>query len=209
MTKKLIIVFVKNVKLGKVKTRLAKEIGNQAAFDIYSELVRITEKETKNINLDKRIYFSDAIVDKKWKNELKKVQEGEDLGARMRNAFEDGFKDGYDQIILIGSDLPEINSKHILEGFNSLKTSSVVFGPALDGGYYLIGLSNLNTTIFKNKPWSQSHLLEVTCNELKENNITYSLLESLNDIDTFDDLINSNFYKSNIKLQQRIQQLND
>ncbi|OUR94524.1 hypothetical protein A9Q87_02505 [Flavobacteriales bacterium 34_180_T64] len=209
MTKTLLIVFVKNIKLGKVKTRLAKTIGNQAAFEVYSELVKITENVTEHIDIDKRIYFSDAIVDSKWKNHYKTVQNGEDLGQRMQNAFNKGFEDGYDHIVLIGSDLPEINSEHIKNGLKALVNSDVVFGPAEDGGYYLIGLSNMQDFIFTDKPWSQSNLLNVTLKQLKEKNLTYTLLETLNDIDTYEDLIASNFYNSNTKLKQRIQQIND
>ena len=61
MIKNLVIVFVKNIKLGKVKTRLAKTIGNQAASEVYNELVHVTEKATTNLNTDIRIYFSDAV----------------------------------------------------------------------------------------------------------------------------------------------------
>lgn len=209
MTKTLIIVFVKNIKLGKVKTRLAKTIGNQAAFEVYSDLVKITEDATEHISIDKRIYFSDAIVDSKWRNHYKAVQSGEDLGRRMQNAFNKGFDDGYGHIVLIGSDLPDINSKHILTGLNALSSSEVVFGPAEDGGYYLIGLSKMQDFIFNDKPWSQSNLLSVTLNQLKDKNISYTLLETLNDIDTFEDLEASDFYNSNTKLKHRIQQLND
>ncbi|MFI1745282.1 TIGR04282 family arsenosugar biosynthesis glycosyltransferase [Thalassobellus sediminis] len=209
MTKELIIVFVKNIKLGKVKTRLAKTIGNQSAFEVYSELVKITELVTEDIQTDKRIYFSDAIVESKWKNTYKAIQEGEDLGVRMKNAFKKGFEDGYERIVLIGSDLPDINSQHIENGLKALSEREVVFGPAEDGGYYLIGLNKMHDFIFKNKPWSQSDLLEKTCSELDKKNIKFTTLVSLNDIDTFEDLIASSFYKSNNKLQQRIQQLND
>lgn len=139
MTKELIIVFVKNIKLGKVKTRLAKTIGNQAAFEVYSELVKITETATQNTTFDKRIYFSDAIVETKWGTHFKAVQHGENLGERMKNAFKKGFEDGYERIILIGSDLPDINSTHLEAGLQALKQNEIVFGPAIDGGYYLIG----------------------------------------------------------------------
>lgn len=209
MTKKLIIVFVKNIKLGKVKTRLAKTIGNQAAFNVYSELVKITEIATENIQIDKRIYFSDAIVETKWQNTYKAVQEGNDLGKRMKNAFTKGFKDGYERIVLIGSDLPDINSLHIENGLEALNKTEVVFGPAEDGGYYLIGLSKMHNFIFENKPWSQSNLLEKTLTELNEKSVEFTTLVTLNDIDTFEDLKASSFYKSNIKLQEQIQQLND
>ncbi|WP_179337070.1 TIGR04282 family arsenosugar biosynthesis glycosyltransferase [Winogradskyella ludwigii] len=209
MNKSLVIVFVKNIKLGTVKTRLAKTIGDYGAFDVYTELVKITEKATETLDFDKRIYFSNAVVDTQWKNEFKTVQHGSDLGERMLNAFKEGFAAGYEKIVLIGSDLPDINSTHITKGIDALNTSEVVFGPAEDGGYYLVGMSKLNTSIFTNKPWSQPHLLKSTLQELHKNNVTVSTLDILNDIDTYEDLIASEFYKSNIELQEKIQQLND
>ena len=209
MRKKLLIIFVKNIKLGKVKTRLAKTIGDEAAFEIYKELVAITEKATATLDFDKAIYFSDTIVDTKWKNTEKKVQFGVDLGARMQNAFVDGFILGYESIVLIGSDLPEISKDIILKAFDDLQNSDTVFGPAQDGGYYLIGMNTIHNTVFENKPWSQPNLLEVTLAELKQNRTNFSLLETLNDIDTYEDLIASNFYKKKEKLQQKLKQFND
>ena len=207
MSKELVIVFVKNIKLGKVKTRLAKTIGNQGAFEVYSELVKITEKATEGLSADKRIYFSDAVVDSKWKNDYKTVQQGIDLGERMKNAFKKGFEDGYKSIVLIGSDLPDLTANHINEGLKALKQNDVTFGPAEDGGYYLLGLSKMYNSVFDNKPWSETHLLEETLNELKEKQVSYTLLDQLNDIDTFEDLENSIFYKTNEVLQSKINQL--
>ncbi len=172
MSKELVIVFVKNIKLGKVKTRLAKTIGNQGAFEVYSELVKVTEIATEDLSVDKRIYFSDAVVDTKWKNDYKTVQQGIDLGERMKNAFKKGFEDGYKRIVLIGSDLPDITANHIKKGLNALKQNEVAFGPAEDGGYYLIGLSKMHNFVFDNKPWSETHLLEETLSELKEKQVT-------------------------------------
>ncbi len=209
MKKKLLIVFVKNIRLGKVKTRLAKTIGDEGAFEIYTALVAITEKATSTIDVDKVIYFSDAIVETKWEKIEKRIQFGVDLGARMNSAFSDGFNLGYESIVLIGSDLPDISAAIIENGFNELEKSDMVFGPAEDGGYYLIGMNKLHSFIFKEKPWSQSHLLDVSLNELTKNNIGFSLLEILNDIDTYEDLIASNFYKNNTELQQKIKQIND
>ena len=209
MNKSLVIVFVKNIKLGTVKTRLAKTIGDFGAFEVYSELVKITEEATEQLDIDKRIYFSNAIVDHQWKGEFKAVQHGADLGERMLNAFKDGFNEGYEKIVLIGSDLPDINSTHIKNGLDALTTNEVVFGPAEDGGYYLVGMSKLNPEIFTNKPWSQPNLLQLTLQELQSNKISVGTLDTLNDIDTYEDLIASDFYKSNLKLQEKIQQLND
>lgn len=207
MTKSLVIVFVKNIKLGTVKTRLAKTIGDIGAFEVYSELVKITEKATENLAIDKRIYFSNAVVDTKWANHSKTVQKGVDLGERMLNAFKDGFNDGYDHIVLIGSDLPDISSNHILSGLDALDTNEAVFGPAEDGGYYLVGMSKLIPEIFQDKPWSQPELLKTTIEQLKQTKTQVGILETLNDIDTYEDLIASDFYKNNEKLQEKIQQL--
>ncbi|WP_242131451.1 TIGR04282 family arsenosugar biosynthesis glycosyltransferase [Aestuariivivens marinum] len=209
MTESLLIVFVKNLKLGKVKTRLAKTIGNRAAFEVYNELVNITEQVTQTISIDKHIYFSDVVIEDKWSNEFKNVQVGKDLGERMKNAFKKGFEKGYERIVLIGSDLPDISDKIIEGGINALNEFDVVFGPAKDGGYYLIGLTKMHNFIFENKPWSQQNLLEETLKELCLQNITYSTLLTLNDIDNIDDLLTSNFFKENLKLQEKLKQLND
>ena len=209
MKKKLLIVFVKNIKLGKVKTRLAKTIGDEGAFEVYKELVAITEKVTSTIHFEKRIYFSDVVIDEKWDNIDKKVQFGVDLGARMRNAFIDGFNDGFESIVLIGSDLPDLSKDVINNGFLALKNQDVVFGPAEDGGYYLIGMNQLFSTVFYDKPWSDPNLLKITLKELEKNSINYSLIQTLNDIDTIEDLITSNFYKNNFELQQKIKQFHE
>ena len=209
MNKELVIVFVKNIKLGKVKTRLAATIGNQGAFDVYTQLVDVTEKAIKNIKADKRIYFSEAVVENTWKNNVKAVQQGESLGDRMSHAFKQGFEDGYDRIVLIGSDLPDITESQINAGLQALKSNEVVFGPAEDGGYYLVGFSKFHDFVFQNKPWSQDNLLEETLSELKENRVSFSTLETLNDIDTFEDLIASKFYQSNTELQEKLKQLHD
>ena len=188
MSKTLLIVFVKNIKLGKVKTRLAKTIGNEAAFTVYKELVKVTENATKKVDTIRHIYFSDVVIDSKWSNDFKTVQQGDDLGERMQHAFQQGFDQDYERIVLIGSDLPNISAQIIEKGFDALNNNQVVFGPAEDGGYYLIGLSKMLPSIFRNKPWSTDNLLNLTLEELKQQNIDVSLIDTLNDIDTFEDL---------------------
>jgi rSAM/selenodomain-associated transferase 1 len=204
MNKNLLIVFVKNIILGKVKTRLAKTIGDVGAFNIYYELFSITERASQKVNVDRHIYFSDVIIPSKWEGDKKFVQEGENLGIRMRNAFQNGFDEGYDNVILIGSDLPNISKEIIDTGFDALENNDLVFGPAEDGGYYLIGMSKMNTSVFENKPWSKSDLLTVTLEQLKEQQQSTGFIETLNDIDTFEDLIASDFYKKNLKIQKII-----
>ena len=185
----LLIVFVKNILLGKVKTRLAKTVGNQKAFEVYKHLVEITEKETSKIeNCDVHIYFSDVIIKEKWPGKTKFVQKGEDLGIRMMNAFKNGFDAGYESILGVGSDIPDLNAEIIEKGFEALKKSDTVFGPAEDGGYYLIGMNSLIPMIFLDKPWSQDGLFDLTISELQSNNFSVEKLQQLNDIDTIEDL---------------------
>ena len=188
-SKRLLIVFAKNIKLGKVKTRLAASIGDDGAFKVYKRLFEITEQEVNKLeDCSIHVYFSDVIIDDKFPNHSKFVQQGNDLGERMKNAFQDGFDAGFNEIIGIGTDLPDLSSSILLEGFNSLSKHDTVFGPAEDGGYYLIGMRKMHNCIFENKPWSTDRLLVETCKELDEKQISCAHLIDLNDVDTIEDL---------------------
>ena len=192
--RKLLIVFVKNIKQGKVKTRLAASIGNKEAVMVYNQLIDITEAATVKLSVDRAIYYSDFLDESRWLSDAKMVQTGSDLGQRMKNAFADGFDGGYEQIVLIGSDLPDISVEIINEAFTKLEKQEVVFGPANDGGYYLVGLTKPQASIFVNKPWSQPNLLALTLDELDKQKVGYALLNTYNDVDTFEDLKNSTLY---------------
>ena len=196
MSKNLLIVFVKNILLGKVKTRLAKTVGDQAAFDVYKHLVEITEHESLKLkNCAVHVYFSDVIIDEKWPNREKFVQNGADLGERMYTAFAHGFDCGFSKIIGIGSDLPDLNAEIMQDGLEALNVNDTVFGPAEDGGYYLIGMNKLIAEIFQNKNWSTESLLKETLDELDALHYSTVLLKELNDIDTLEDLAASSIAK--------------
>ena len=154
MSEKLIIVFIKNNQPGKVKTRLAQTIGDQAASEIYGCLVNTTLNCVDSYNADKHIYFSDYLEDESFSMHTQFVQQGKDLGERMLQAFETGFTQGYNQIILIGSDLPDISASIIDQAFKLTKEKDIVLGPAEDGGYYLIGMPELRTKVFQNRKFT-------------------------------------------------------
>jgi rSAM/selenodomain-associated transferase 1 len=204
MTKDLLIVFVKTPALGKVKTRLARTIGNEAALDVYLQLIEHTERVTSGLNMDQHIYYSQNLSEDYWLNVYTTTQNGADLGERMLNAFEDGFNKAYDKIVLIGSDLPDLNQMLINEAFSLMDKKEVVLGPALDGGYYLIGMNKLIPQMFLDKPWSTPLLMEMTMKDLNMRGYSVSTLQTLNDIDTYEDLINSDFYKSHEVLQEKL-----
>ena len=109
----------------------------------------------------------------------------------MSDAFRRGFKLGYDKIVGIGSDLPDLTSEIITKGLNELNANDAVFGPAEDGGYYLIGMKSMLDCIFENKPWSTESLLNVTLEELESKGHSVGIIETLNDVDTEEDLRNS------------------
>lgn len=189
MSNPLIMVFVRNPELGRVKTRLAKSIGDQAALETYKTLSKHTFKVISEIDSDKLIFYSDKIQDNDvWTatNCKKQIQTKGDLGQKMLAAFQYGFSLGYQKILIIGSDLYSLRPKHIESAFEQLENYDVVIGPALDGGYYLLGLNFIIPKIFKQKQWSTSSVLKETLSDLKEFNV--NLLEPLNDIDTYEDL---------------------
>ncbi|MEM1003491.1 MAG: TIGR04282 family arsenosugar biosynthesis glycosyltransferase, partial [Bacteroidota bacterium] len=152
---KLIIVFAKNLIEGRVKTRLARDIGDFAALEVYKELLKVTEEATANSGIETWVFYSQEIDNQQWQNSKKLVQFGNDLGEKMKNAFKVAFQAGYKSVVLIGSDLPDMNHSIISKAFSKLENDQMVFGPADDGGYYLIGLNSMIDKIFSNKPWSQ------------------------------------------------------
>ena len=196
--KNLLLVFTRNPELGKVKTRLAKTIGDEAALKTYKILLKHTANVIEKIACDKAIYYSVKVRENDgWSESFQKhKQEGNDLGIRMYNAFKKGFESGYKKVVIVGSDLFDLEEKHINKAFEELTNNDVVIGPAEDGGYYLLGLKKENKAIFQNKNWGTSTVLNDTLQNLKEHSISY--LEELNDIDTYEDL------EKNTKLKQLI-----
>jgi len=151
MQKNLLLIFTRNPEIGKVKTRLAKTIGNEKALEIYILLLEKTKEITKDLNCDKAVYYSVKIRENDiWDENIyqKHQQKGEDLGIRMQNAFLKGFNDGYEKIMIVGSDLFDITPNHINEAFEKLNSNDVVIGPAEDGGYYLLGMKKNHPAIF-------------------------------------------------------------
>ncbi len=187
----LLMIFVKNPVPGKVKTRLAKTMGEEKAMEIYRQLLDHTHKTTQKLAMDKIVFYSDEILNEDiWeeKNYGKKLQEGSDLGKRMANAFKYAFSKAYRKAIIIGSDCFDITPKIINEAFAALPANNFVIGPSHDGGYYLLGMSTFYASLFKNKRWSSDEVLHDTLVDIRNINGSYKLLKELTDIDTEADL---------------------
>ena len=191
MSKNLLLIFTRNPELGKAKTRLAKTVGDETALEIYKFLLEKTRDISSKVTSDKAVYYSVKIRENDIWNEntfQKHQQVGEDLGIRMLNAFKNGFKAGYEKVMIIGSDLYDLTSENIENAFDQLNNNDLVIGPAEDGGYYLLGMNSLHSTIFKNKNWGTETVRKDTLSDLKDKKV--KLLAFKNDIDVYEDIIN-------------------
>tara|TARA_B110000240_G_scaffold65217_1_gene74345 strand:+ start:491 stop:1135 length:645 start_codon:yes stop_codon:yes gene_type:complete len=189
MSKNLLLVFTRNPALGKVKTRLAKTIGDKTALEIYTFLLERTRDIAAKVTADKAVYYSVKIRENDiWDATIfqKHLQVGEDLGIRMLHAFKNGFETGYEKVLIIGSDLYDLTSETIENAFIALENNEVVIGPAEDGGYYLLGMNSLEEKIFKNKDWGTATVKKDTLEDLKDKKVF--LLAPLNDVDVFEDI---------------------
>jgi rSAM/selenodomain-associated transferase 1 len=197
MKENLLIIFIRNPVLNRVKTRLAEKTGSIVALRIYSELLSATFKNASKVNSDKTIYFSDNID-----NSIKpgfsfqpEVQQGSGLGERMKNAFSESFEKGYNKIVIIGSDCYDLSPEIISEAFDKLQVSDCVLGPANDGGYYLIGLRKMIPDLFSDINWGSSEVFKQTLSILKKTSAVHTELNVLSDIDTLDDVLRNSMLK--------------
>lgn len=199
-SRNLLLIFTRNPELGKVKTRLAKTVGEEAALNIYKFLLHHTKEVTQKIACDKAVYYSVKVRENDiWDASIyqKHSQFGEDLGVRMYNAFQNGFDNNYEKVLIVGSDLFDLEEKHVNEAFEKLDSNDVVIGPAEDGGYYLLGMKVMHPAVFQNKEWGTSTVRQDTLNDLQ--NVSVHLLETLNDVDVFDDIKDNSAFDQFLK----------
>ncbi len=178
-----LIIFARKPELGKAKTRLAATVGNKKALEIYFRLLTHTKLITENLPCDKYVFLTHEQDDNFWNGFNAEIQKDETLGEKMQHAFSLLFKKGYENVLIIGTDCPGITTEIVADGFKKLKTQDVVIGPAEDGGYYLLGMNKLQTDLFKDISWSSERVRQQTIDKLKKQNLTHSLLPTLNDVD--------------------------
>lgn len=189
LSKNLLLILTRNPELGKCKTRLASKVGDKIALDIYKFLLDHTVFITENLKVEKWVFYSEDIWEEDiWNNQhyQKMLQVGADLGERMLNAFKEGFSKGFENIIIIGSDMFHLDQSDLEEAFLKLRDNDFVVGPAEDGGYYLLGMKSLQPAVFQNKDWGTDTVLSDTLKDLKSD--TVFLLEEKNDVDYYEDI---------------------
>ena len=189
-----LIIMAKPPIMGKVKTRLAKGIGDENALVVYQNLLGHTLQIAKKSSVEPTIF---ATEESPFFGECgfdQYLQSDGDLGKRMELACRQMLS-SVQKVIIIGTDCPDISHKHIDEANNLLDSHDVVFGPCEDGGYYLLGLKKPHKELFIDLPWSTDSLLALTMNRCEEAGIKTALLGELSDVDTIDDLKKSSLWQ--------------
>ncbi|MFW6334868.1 MAG: TIGR04282 family arsenosugar biosynthesis glycosyltransferase [Desulfosalsimonas sp.] len=161
------ILFVKAPAVGRVKTRLAESIGGRAALFLYRAFVEDILDAISATDLRLRIFYyppEDGGLVRRWIGGGPRLfaQQGDDLGARMHDAFCRTAQEGFERIVLAGSDIPEIDESIIKAAFSALETHPAVIGPAEDGGYYLVGLraESVCRQVFSGIDWGTDRVLD-------------------------------------------------
>ena len=190
-----VIIFMRAPLQGKVKTRLAKTIGDAKAAEFYRLCAQNTIAEIGQLHstVDKYIFLAesttgyrvDNLVDSGFKVA---VQEGQSLGQRLFNAFKRVFENGAKRVVIVASDVPDLSAIIIKEAIRGLDDSDVVIGPCYDGGYYLIGIKELHQELFQGISWGTEQVCQQTLVAADERGLAVRQLPMLIDIDTEEDL---------------------
>lgn len=190
--KSCIAIFLKDPVPGYVKTRLAVKIGHHNAAQLYKRMAESTIKKAASTQADVILFWGvmgAMAQEDSLSGFLHLEQRGEGLGERMLDALNCCKKLGYQQTVLIGTDIWSLSSDILCDALISLVQKDAVLGPAADGGYYLIGMKNPSEHIFRNIDWSTQTVLSSTIKRFKDLKLNIKCGPVLNDIDTWDDLV--------------------
>lgn len=193
--KSIVLLFIKAPVMGQVKSRLAEDIGAEAALELYQRFLRDIIASVELSGHHCRLCYYPPEADHAVSGLLapgrsSMPQRGDDLGARMQNAFTTVFAEGVDKAILIGSDIPDLTPKVLQDALDALDQADVVLGPALDGGYYLIGFhrTSLLPRVFHRVAWSTNAVFQKTMAILKKASRRVRIAPAWSDVDTVEDL---------------------
>ena len=195
-----LVVFAKAPIPGQVKTRLCPPLTSDEAATVHGSFVLDTLERTKaavskfRLPVDRYLACapSSALAFFKVMEERQAVrlldQEGEELGARMNRVFETLFARGYGRVVIVGTDVPSLPLESYQQAVQQLDRYDVVLGPALDGGYYVVGLKKAAPALFQDIPWSTDRVLTLTKEKAAGLGLDVGLLREWRDVDTIDDL---------------------
>ncbi len=196
-----LIIFTRYPRAGTTKTRLIPELGSAGAADLQKRLTERVVAEARlflkdNLNVTLEIWHEGGTPEEMavWLGPLAYHAQGSgDIGRRMFAALQAAFAAGARRAVLMGSDIPGLDSGIINLAFNALAKYPLVLGPSRDGGYYLFGLQTdqaklLVPLLLDDMAWSSETVLEVTLERCAAHGLQASLLPLLHDIDRPGDL---------------------
>ena len=198
-----LIVFTRYPEPTKSKTRLIPTLGADGAAKLQVQLTEYTIKKVKKLTkeISTAVYYTGGSQKfmENWLGDKFSycTQRGEDLGSRMRSAFEDSFKLRFSRVVIIGTDCPALNIEILVNAFESLDKNDLVLGEASDGGYYLIGLKEIIPELFKNIPWGTDEVFSKTKTIAQQLGLNIVVLPVLSDIDRPKDLVIWESHKNN------------
>ena len=183
-----LVILLKAPRAGAVKTRLAQTLGADAACAAYRQLVGTLLANLSSLRAVELCFTpgdAGAEVEPWLREEWSLCPQSEgDLGGRLHAVFADHFRSDADRVVVIGSDCPAVTATDIKDAWLALSAHDVVLGPALDGGYWLIGLRAPQPGLFTAMPWSTDAVLAETMRRAREAGLRVALLRELSDVDT-------------------------
>jgi rSAM/selenodomain-associated transferase 1 len=180
---------------GKVKTRLARDIGAEGAARIYKIIAERVFRDTspdRDSDFERMIFYWPPLDKGRFESwipgEKLIPQRGRDIGDIMRNALKDLLESGASKAVITGVDIPGLNRAIIKDAFLKLDNADVVMGPAEDGGYYLIGMKAAHPKIFREISWSTGKVFDETVCIIEKMGLRYSTVRTLSDVDRIEDI---------------------
>ena len=177
----------------KSKTKLMPFLSAEECKTLYNCFVKDVYQKSIISGADIYVFFSPR--DKKavfqsllGEDAVFLPQHGDDLGQRMKNAFGAVLRMGYDKVVLMGTDIPHIHTETIRNAFDSLNVRDIVIHPALDGGYYLIGMKQEHDSIWNIKRYGTNTVMYDTLQHIKAENLSIAVGQMYYDIDCKEDL---------------------
>ena len=187
--KRAVVVLAKNPERGRVKTRLAKDVGEDRALDIYNQLYQKTLDTVYRLTDTDIVVYQSPKIDREClpaaRIEARLQSEG-DLGERMHHALSETL-DQHSSVIIIGTDCPGLDVKHFEKAFEALDKIDVVLGPSTDGGFYLLGSRVSQPRLFLKRTWSHEKVFEHTVELASQGRQSLYILPQLFDIDHVSD----------------------
>jgi hypothetical protein len=194
--RKCLIIFTRYPEPGKTKTRLIPVLGAEGAATLQRQMTEQKLTQVRELQaaypVSVEVHFTggNEQLMQSWLGSsliYQRQSEG-DIGCRMASAFQASFEAGMNSVVLIGIDCPDLNAQLMAEAFQALHQHDLVLGPAVDGGYYLIGLRRLIPELFTGIRWSTAEVLPETLRIAHRLELAVAKLRLLSDVDRPEDL---------------------